>query len=80
MPRLTIRLPAELKARAVHHARERGISLGELIRTSLSHVLSMEREDSRLRDPLFADDAVFTGPAPADLAANHDEHLYGPGA
>ena len=52
------------------------VSLGQLIRTSLEAGL---REPTPVRDedPLFADDAVFEGRAPRDLARNHDRHLYG---
>ena len=32
---------------------------------------------ARRDDPLFADSAVWTGPAPRDLSANHDQYLYG---
>jgi hypothetical protein len=31
----------------------------------------------RGRDPMFADEAVFAGRAPANLARNHDRYLYG---
>jgi hypothetical protein len=76
MQRTTIMLPPALKMRAERRAREMGISLGELIRTSLaSRVQTAARLDGN--DPLLADDAVFTGNAPADVAERHDTYLYG---
>lgn len=74
MKRTTIMLPAELKHRAEWLAREKGTSLGELVRESLETKLA---QDGRERDPFFADAAVFTGDVPSDLSANHDEYLYG---
>jgi hypothetical protein len=73
MMRTTIMLPAALKARAERRARARGTSLGELIRVTLAAAVA-ERDD---QDPLFSDDVAYGGPAPADLAAEHDRHLYG---
>lgn len=55
-------------------ARERGISFGELLRRSLEAMVAAP-EDA-YDDPMFADAAVFEGPAPADLAAEHDGYLY----
>lgn len=68
-------LPADLKARAMRAARERGISFGELLRRSLT--AAVESPATIYDDPVFADDAVFDGPAPADLAVGHDGYLYG---
>ena len=68
-------LPADLKARAMRAARERGISFGELLRRSLEAAL--QAPDCRYADRLFEDAAVFDGPAPADLATGHDGYLYG---
>ena len=50
------------------------MSLGELIRVSLDATVQAVSYDSDA-DPLF-ENAVFDGPAPADLSRNHDRHLY----
>lgn len=76
MTRTTIMLPTELKTRAARRAKQMGVSLGELIRESLEAALSGSQDRDR-SDPLFDDTAVFGGAARRDLAANHDEHLYG---
>ncbi len=76
MKRTTIMLPIDLKERAMKHAHKMGISLGELIRISLGTVVDRPEELAG-EDPLLSDEAVFDGEVPADLAANHDEHLYG---
>lgn len=65
-------LPAELKHRAEQAAHAEEISLGELLRTSLEAYLQQRHG----RDPLFADEAVFHGETPADLAHDHDRYLY----
>ena len=75
MERTTIMLPGPLKHRATRLARKRGVSLGELIRESLREALA--RNPSSDEDLLFADDASYPGPVPADLAADHDDYLYG---
>jgi hypothetical protein len=62
--------------RAQRLAQERGISLGVLIREALASALEAAGNDRRSNDPLFADDAVFTGDAPSDLAQHHDQYLY----
>ena len=76
MKRTTIVLPPELKTRAMKRARNCGISLGELIRTSLEKTLKQPAPSSK-EDPFFADKAVFRGRAPRDLSKNHDKYLYG---
>ena len=76
MKRTTIMLPTELRLRALQHANDLGISLGELIRKSLLSVIHLGRSMSQ-KDPLFADKAVFRGSAPRDLSKNHDRYLYG---
>ncbi len=70
--RTTIMLPTDLKHRAEQVARIEGVSLGELIRVSLEERL----QRSHARDPLFADEAVFRGETPTDLAHEHDRYLY----
>lgn len=72
----TIELPPDLKLKAEQAAQARGVSLSEFIRESLEWVLGQSMEN----DPLFADNAVYSGTAPTDLAARHDDHLYTPDA
>ena len=72
MKRTTIMLPEALRQRASSHAKQRGISLGELIRSSLDTTLPAASYEE---DPLF-EDVVFDGPAPRDLSAKHDKYLY----
>jgi hypothetical protein len=72
MKRTTIMLPEELRRRAASRAKQRGISLGELIRDSLDTALPGVSYEE---DPLF-EDVIFDDPAPRDLSANHDRYLY----
>jgi hypothetical protein len=74
MKRTTIMLPESLRRRALFRARQKGVSLGELIRDSLDAALPSLTDEAQA-DPLF-EDVVFDGPAPADLSANHDRYLY----
>jgi hypothetical protein len=75
MKRTTVMLPADLKTRAMRAARAQGISFGELLRRSLE--AAVQTPDTHYEDPVFTDDAVFEGPAPADVSAEHDGYLYG---
>ena len=70
-------LQEQLKGRARQLARERGISLGQLIRESLEATLKDDGMSSSRRDPLFSDAGVYQGKAPSDLSLRHDEYLYG---
>lgn len=74
MKRTTIMLPDDLRQRALFRARQKGVSLGELIRDSLNAALPNLTYDARL-DPLF-EDVIYDGPAPADLSTSHDRYLY----
>lgn len=76
MKRTTVMLSADLRRRAFVRARERGVSLGALIRESLDAALSTAAP-VRAEDSLFADVAVFSGTTPEDLSAAHDRYLYG---
>jgi len=76
MERTTIMLPHDLKVKALNRANKMGKSLGQFIRESITLALE-STEGNRLEDdPLFADDAVYQGKTPADLAKNHDTYLY----
>lgn len=74
MKRTTIMLSEDLRRRAFLRAKQRGVSLGELIRDSLDAALPKGSYDAE-QDPLF-EDVVFDGPAPRDLSSKHDEYLY----
>lgn len=76
MHRTTILLEDRLKDAANVRARQMGISLGELIRLSLKSILG-QTEKKGIVDALFVDRAVFSGEVPLDLAAHHDDYLYG---
>ena len=76
MKRTTVMLPAELHRRAFVRARERGVSLVELIRESLESALPTAAP-ARADDALFADSAVFAGKVPKELSAAHDRYLFG---
>jgi len=67
-------LPSELHERAARYAARRRISLGHLIRSSLQTAIE-QRDEAPERDPLWADDEVFRGRTPRDLARHHDRHL-----
>jgi hypothetical protein len=69
-------LPVDLKQRASSLAERLGISLGELIRRSLEGALRGNAGEVR-EDPFFEDRAVYAGPAPPNLSADHDDFLYG---
>jgi len=74
MKRTTIMLPEALRQRALSRARQRGVSLGELIRDSLDAALPAVDYDAA-SDPLF-ENVIYDGPAPADGSVEHDKYLY----
>jgi hypothetical protein len=76
MHRTTVMLPVDLKQRAEKRARNLGVSLGTLVRTSLERALE-EPASASAPDPLLASQAVFTGATPSDLSSGHDDWLYG---
>ncbi len=76
MLRTTLMIPPALKTRAQQRARDLGISFGQLIRQAIESELSSSGTDERAEDPLFADQAVFTGDTPADVSVHHDRYLY----
>ncbi len=67
-------LPEDLRRRALLLAKQKGVSLGELVRDSLSAALPAPTYEA-LADPLF-EDVVFDGPGPTDVSAKHDRYLY----
>jgi hypothetical protein len=74
MKRTTIMLPEGLRRRALSRARQKGVSLGELIRDSLDAALPAVAYDAE-HDPLF-EDVIYDGPAPADGSSKHDKYIY----
>ncbi|NLX99813.1 MAG: hypothetical protein GXY83_27265 [Rhodopirellula sp.] len=68
---LTVRVPDELRDKAVLAARQRGLTLDEFIQFCLSSAVD------RGQDALFSDSAVFTGDVPSDISIDHDRYLYG---
>jgi len=76
MKRTTIMLSEDLKIRAAKHCRQKGISLGCLIREALERELEEAENDRQGEDSLFADQAVYQGEVPMDISHNHDAYLY----
>ena len=74
MNRTTIMLPDNLKVKAIRRAQTLGISLGKLIRESMQAALRQSPQSVKVS--LFADQALFDGLTPGDLAQNHDSYLY----
>jgi hypothetical protein len=77
--RTTVVLPAPLKQRAVARAREQGISFGEFVRRSVEKMLTAPPRGTgrkKAADPFWDNLKVYDG-GPADLAARHDDYLYG---
>ena len=74
MKRTTIMLPEALRRRALSRAKQKGVSLAELIRDSLDAALPAVTYDVD-KDPLF-EDVIYDGPAPADASSDHDKYLY----
>jgi hypothetical protein len=77
MKRTTIMLPDDLKMRALKRAEITGLSLGGFIRESLEKTLQPPDVDQVDEDPFFADNFVYQGKTPKDLALNYDDYLYG---
>lgn len=76
MKRTSIMLPLKLKSRAMRRAHKMKISLGKLMRESLTEFLEHSEKQNE-KDPLLEDQAVFSDKGPKDLAENHDKYLYG---
>ncbi len=76
MERTTVMLPNDLKIKASQFAGKKGISLGQLIRDALEESIKTAADNENMDDPLFCDNAVFSGETPKDMAKNHDDYLY----
>lgn len=77
MHRTTILLSHELRAKAETAARKRGISLSEMIRRLLSAAVGAGKPIGRESDSLFRPRHLMTQRNPRDIAAKHDDYLYG---
>jgi hypothetical protein len=72
-------LPSPLKQRAVARAREQGISFGEFVRRALEERLvapGRGKVRKKSGDPFWDNLRVYKG-GPTDIAARHDDYLYG---
>ena len=76
MKRTTIMLSEDLKILAAKHCKQRGISLGSLLREALKRQLEEAENNGQSQDSLFADQAVYQGEVPMDISSNHDAYLY----
>jgi len=77
--RTTIVLPAPLKQRAVARAREQGISFGEFVRRAVEETLVTPprgKGKKKTGDPFWDNLKIYEG-GPEDVAARHDDYLYG---
>jgi hypothetical protein len=73
MHRTTLVIPEPLKQKAVARARAEGISFGAFVRRAIEEALRTRKPPAaHLRDPFWADTAVFDGPIPEDLSLHHD--------
>jgi len=77
--RTTIVLPASLKERAVTRAREQKISFGEFVRRAVERQLTnpSRGKSKKTGDPFWDNLVAYDDDGPADLAARHDDFLYG---
>jgi hypothetical protein len=75
MERTSVMVPPDLKLRAQREAKALGITFGEYVRRALTTML--QNSESLKNDPLFDDNAAYTGPAPKDISEDHDKYLYG---
>lgn len=75
MKRTTVVLSADLRARALRAARDRGLSFSDLVRRGIERELAASEEE----DSLFRRIPLPPGAnPPRDLARNLDAYLYGP--
>ncbi len=75
MQRTSLMLPPELQRLAAKTAKQRGMSLGELVRQSL--VRETAAVYLATADPFWSASEVFHS-GRGDLADKHDDELYGP--
>lgn len=68
---ITFDIPERLVAEATRVAERQGVSLEEFVARILAQQTALQSEDA-----LLADEAVFEGQTPDDVAARHDHYLY----
>jgi hypothetical protein len=76
MHRTSLMLPEALQRRAAKLARQRGISLGQLIRQCLSREAELDQQTATT-DPFWNAPETFRSRR-HDLSVGHDDELYGP--
>ncbi len=77
MHRTTILLPAALREKAEKVAQGRGITLSELIRRQLATAVRGTKASKRGGDPIFSPVRLMHPGGTGDIAARHDDYLYG---
>jgi hypothetical protein len=85
MTRTTIMLPDDVKRRALAQARKLNISFADFVRQAVTEKLprqgkGVDRLKQRRQDPLFRlldRIALVEGETATDVAARHDDFLYG---
>lgn len=58
-------------------ASKQGISFSEFVRRAVEKAVGARGSTDSEDDPFLSDKAVFRGKAPRDMAARHDDYLYG---
>jgi hypothetical protein len=76
MHKTTIMLTDDLKLIVEQEAMQRGVSMGEIIRTALRELMTKHKENGG-PDPLFDYNLVHKGSCEKDISTHHDDYLYG---
>ena len=75
MVRTIVQLTEEQSARLRERAKDEGVSVAELVRRGVDHILSTQSRDEEIRKrALSAIGFISDGEAP-DLAVDHDRYL-----
>jgi len=79
--RTTVVLPPRLKQMAMEQARKSGISFGEFVRRAVQKEVAMppRANSQKTGDPFWDNLVAYEDDGPKDLAARHDDYLYGGG-
>jgi len=78
MHRTSILVPVALRDEAEAEAKRRGITLSELIRRELTAAVRRSKSTGREADSLFRPRKLMSMEGAGDIAARHDDYLYGP--
>lgn len=78
MHRTSILVPVPLRDEAEAEAKRQGITLSELIRRLLAATVARSKPTGRDADPLFRPGKLMGRGGAGDIAARHDDYLYGP--